>query len=52
MTDSKPLQPLQDRVGFIGAGQMALALAKGFLNAGLIQANQLSASDPSEAMRD
>ena len=43
---------MNNTVAIIGAGQMALALAKGFLNAGLIQANQLSASDPSEAMRD
>ncbi|MCA9039749.1 MAG: pyrroline-5-carboxylate reductase [Planctomycetaceae bacterium] len=49
MTDT---QPLKERIGFIGAGQMALALAKGFLQAGLITADQLSASDPSDAMRN
>ncbi|MEZ6046657.1 MAG: pyrroline-5-carboxylate reductase [Planctomycetaceae bacterium] len=44
--------PLTERVGFIGAGQMALALAKGFLQSGLITPSQLSASDPSDAIRN
>jgi pyrroline-5-carboxylate reductase len=33
------------RLGFIGAGRMATALAKGFLAAGLARADQLRASD-------
>lgn len=36
-------------IGFIGAGKMATALAKGFIRAGLFTANQILASDPSEA---
>ena len=32
-------------IGFIGAGQMARALAKGFVDANLVSANQISASD-------
>lgn len=39
------------RVAFVGAGRMATALAKGFLNAGLVRADQLVASDPFEAAR-
>ncbi len=34
------------RLGFLGAGRMATALAKGFLAAGLAQADQILASDP------
>lgn len=34
------------RVGFLGAGKMATALAKGWLTAGLVAKEQLLASDP------
>jgi pyrroline-5-carboxylate reductase len=34
------------RIGFIGAGQMATALARGWQSAGLIQAGCMTASDP------
>jgi pyrroline-5-carboxylate reductase len=37
---------LDTPVGFIGAGQMARALARGFVEAGLLQAKQLTAHDP------
>ena len=40
------------RIGFWGAGQMATALAKGWLRAGLTAADRLSASDPLPAARD
>jgi pyrroline-5-carboxylate reductase len=36
-------------IGFLGAGKMATALAKGFVRAGLVTGNQIMASDPSEA---
>ncbi len=36
-------------IGFLGAGKMATALAKGFLRAGLVTPRQIQASDPSEA---
>jgi len=36
----------QPRIGFIGAGRMATALAKGWLSAGLISAHNCRASDP------
>jgi pyrroline-5-carboxylate reductase len=36
------------KVGFLGAGKMGTALAKGFVNAGLVAANQIIASDPLE----
>jgi pyrroline-5-carboxylate reductase len=46
MTDSATLQ-----VGFLGAGRMATALAKGWLRAGFIQADSCRASDPSASAR-
>jgi len=39
-------------IGFLGAGKMATALAKGFIRAKLISPGQLRASDPSPAARD
>ncbi|MGO8931969.1 MAG: pyrroline-5-carboxylate reductase [Limisphaerales bacterium] len=38
-------------VGFLGAGKMATALARGFIRAGLVAAGDVIASDPSEAAR-
>ena len=38
-------------IGFLGAGKMATALAKGFVKAGLVTPKQLIASDPSDAAR-
>jgi len=38
-------------IGFIGAGRMATALAKGCARAGLVQAKSVLASDPSEDAR-
>ena len=40
-----------ERIGFIGAGQMATALARGFIGAGLAAADQLLASDVDEHAR-
>lgn len=39
-------------VGFLGAGQMATALAKGWLAAGLLDTKRSMASDPSPATRE
>jgi pyrroline-5-carboxylate reductase len=39
------------KVGFLGAGKMATALARGFVSAGLVQRQDLCASDPMEAAR-
>src|SRR5258708_21859437 len=36
-------------IGFLGAGRMATALAKGFVRAGLVTPKQIIASDPVEA---
>src|SRR3954447_3318648 len=33
-------------IGFLGAGRMGTALAKGFIQAGLVTADQIIASDP------
>jgi pyrroline-5-carboxylate reductase len=38
-------------IGFLGAGKMATALARGFIRAGLVSASDVIASDPSEAAR-
>ena len=38
-------------IGFLGAGKMAAALARGFVRAGLLTAREVIASDPSEAAR-
>jgi pyrroline-5-carboxylate reductase len=38
-------------IGFLGAGRMGTALAKGFIQAGLVSAEQIIASDPVEGAR-
>jgi pyrroline-5-carboxylate reductase len=38
-------------IGFLGAGKMATALAKGFIRTELVSARQIIASDPSESAR-
>lgn len=42
----------QPTLGFLGAGKMATALARGFLKAGLVSPGSLIASDPVAAARD
>ena len=42
----------QQTIGFIGAGQMARALAAGFVEAGLVAASEISAADPFAPARD
>jgi pyrroline-5-carboxylate reductase len=42
---------LEQRIGFIGAGNMATALGKGFIQAGLTTGATLLGSDPSETAR-
>ncbi|MDB6068285.1 MAG: Pyrroline-5-carboxylate reductase [Pedosphaera sp.] len=39
-------------IGFLGAGKMGTALAKGFISAGLVTASQIMASDPVEGARE
>jgi len=39
------------KIGFLGAGKMATALAQGFINARLVKASQLGAADPFDAAR-
>jgi pyrroline-5-carboxylate reductase len=43
---------LKQRIGFIGAGNMATALGHGFVRAGLTKAANLLAADPSESARN
>src|SRR5260221_14538146 len=38
-------------IGFLGAGKMGTALARGFIRAGLVNAGNIIASDPVEAAR-
>ena len=40
--------PTKLTIGFLGAGKMATALAKGFIRAGLVSAKQILAADPSK----
>jgi pyrroline-5-carboxylate reductase len=40
------------KIGFLGAGKMATALGKGFINAKLVKASQLVAADPFAAARE
>jgi pyrroline-5-carboxylate reductase len=47
MTDGRPV-----RIGFLGAGRMATALAVGWLRAGLLQVDRCQASDPVLTARD
>ena len=44
--------PAKLTIGFLGAGKMATALARGFLRARLVTPAQLVASDPAAASRD
>src|SRR3954463_11766111 len=39
------------RIGLIGAGNMSLALVRGLVTSGRVSAEQVRASDPSEARR-
>ena len=43
---------LAQKIGFLGAGQMARALAAGFVGSGLVSARQVWASDPVPAALD
>lgn len=43
--------PAKLNIGFIGAGKMAIALARGFIRAGLVRPAGLIASDPAEGAR-
>jgi pyrroline-5-carboxylate reductase len=45
------VSPAERRIGFIGAGKMATALAQGLLKAGFVRVDQLLASDPVESAR-
>jgi len=43
--------PTPLKIGFLGAGKMATALAKGFVRAGLVLPKEIAASDPHDAAR-
>ena len=46
------LEKLRRRVGFIGAGQMAEALARGFISKGVLDADDIVATDPVAARKE
>jgi pyrroline-5-carboxylate reductase len=43
---------ISEKIGFIGAGMMAEALAKGFINKGVITAAQVYSHDPSTTRQE
>jgi pyrroline-5-carboxylate reductase len=43
---------LEQKIGFLGAGKMASALAKGFVKSGLVTSGDVRASDPLEEARN
>lgn len=43
---------IEQKIGFVGAGQMATALVKGIIRAGLVSAGDLWASDPDQQARE
>ena len=45
------LRMAQLKIGFLGAGKMATALARGFIHAKLVKGNQLLAADPIDVAR-
>jgi pyrroline-5-carboxylate reductase len=47
MNADKPL-----RIGFLGSGRMATALARGWIHSGLVDRARIAASDPSPAARE
>ena len=47
-TSTSSINKLEQKVGFIGGGKMALALAKGFMASGLIAPSQVMTSAPSD----
>ncbi len=51
LTLNTPHMAAKLSLGFLGAGKMATALAKGFVQAGLVKSDQIIASDPLEAAR-
>jgi len=49
MIPGRTMSALKQRLGFIGAGKMATALARGFIAAGLVKPEQVSASDVADS---
>jgi pyrroline-5-carboxylate reductase len=47
-----PKKLIEQTIGFVGAGQMARALAAGFLRGSLVRAEQIVFADPAAAARD
>jgi hypothetical protein len=45
-------QHLEKRIGFMGAGQMAEALARGLIDKGVIAASNICCSDPTPARKE
>jgi pyrroline-5-carboxylate reductase len=43
---------IDKRIGFMGAGQMAEALARGLINKGVVTPRQITATDPVPARKE
>ena len=52
MTEGGGSKKVSKKIGFIGAGQMAEALARGFHSRGVAQASNMYAYDPAPVRRD
>jgi NADP oxidoreductase coenzyme F420-dependent len=46
------IMSLDKRIGFMGSGQMAEALARGLLDRGVVRADQICCSDPAPARKE
>ena len=46
------MTPIDRRIGFMGSGQMAEALAKGLVNKGVVTPNQMCCTDPVAARKE
>jgi pyrroline-5-carboxylate reductase len=49
---AQPPLVIRERIGFLGAGQMAEALARGLIAKGVVRPGQLACTDPVQARRD
>eukprot|EP00898_Chlorokybus_atmophyticus_P004605 jgi/Chlat1/5145/Chrsp33S05143 len=49
---SAAMAPVDQRVGFIGAGMMAEALARGFISAGVVEPGSMCATDVASSRRE
>lgn len=51
-SDQPVTMSLNKRIGFVGSGQMAEALARGLIAKGVVNADQMCCSDPNQSRKD